>query len=74
MDALESKLIAARQLRARGFTGTVVAHALHEDEVDAVIAAGASETYLTMYEAGVGLAEHTWKALNAPEVSPAVRE
>ncbi len=74
MDALESKLIAARQLRARGFKGAVVAHALHEDEVDAVVAAGASETYLTMYEAGVGLAEHTWRALDAPDVSPAVRE
>jgi len=74
MDALESKLIAARQLRARAFTGTIVAHALHQDEVDAILRAGASETYLTMYEAGVGLAEHTWKALDAPNVSPAVQD
>jgi Trk K+ transport system NAD-binding subunit len=74
MDALESKLIAARQLRARAFTGTIVAHALHQDEVDEILRAGASETYLTKYEAGVGLAEHTWKALDAPNVSPAVQD
>lgn len=64
MDDIESKLISARSLRALGFKGPIVSHALYEDHVDRIIAAGANETYLTMYEAGVGLAEHTWEALN----------
>ncbi len=63
MDALESKLISARQLRARGFTGKIIASALHQDQVEQILAAGASATYLTKDEAGVGLAEHTWQAM-----------
>jgi len=65
MDDIESKLIAARSLRALGFTGPVVSHALYEDHVSRIVEAGADKTYLTMYEAGVGLAEHTWEALAA---------
>lgn len=65
MDHVEAKLIAARQLRAKGFTGPIVSHALYEDHVDAVKAAGADQTYLTMHEAGVGLGEHLWEALAA---------
>ncbi len=64
MDDIESKLISARSLRRLGFEGPIVSHALYEDHVDRIRAAGANETYLTMYEAGVGLAEHTWEALN----------
>lgn len=64
MDDIESKLIAARGLRALGFQGPIVSHALYEDHVDRITAAGANHTYLTMYEAGVGLAEHTWEALS----------
>jgi len=64
MDDIESKLIAARSLRTLGFRGPIVSHALYEDHVDRITAAGADRTYLTMYEAGVGLAEHTWEALN----------
>lgn len=64
MDDIESKLISARSLRALGFTGPIISHALYEDHVDRIIAAGANKTYLTMYEAGVGLAEHTWEAMN----------
>jgi len=64
MDDIESKLISARSLRALGFEGPIVSHALYEDHVDRIVAAGANKTYLTMYEAGVGLAEHTWEALN----------
>lgn len=65
MDDIESKLIAARSLRRLGFTGSIVSHALYEDHVVRIKEAGADATYLTMYEAGVGLAEHTWEALNA---------
>lgn len=63
MDHIDAKIIAARQLRARGFTGPIVSHALYEDHVDAIRAAGADETYLTMHEAGIGLGEHLWEAL-----------
>lgn len=68
MDDIESKLISARSLRALGFEGPIVSHALYEDHVDRIVAAGANKTYLTMYEAGVGLAEHTWEALNPESV------
>lgn len=69
MDDIESKLIAARQLRAKAFRGPIVSHALHEDHVERITAAGADQTYLTMHEAGVSLAEHAWQALN-PEAAP----
>ena len=68
VDDIESKLIAARSIRGLGFRGPVVSHALYEDHVDRIVEAGADKTYLTMYEAGVGLAEHTWEALN-PELA-----
>jgi predicted Kef-type K+ transport protein len=63
MDELEAKTIAARQLRAKGFPGPIVSHALHEDHVALIRQAGADQTYLTMHEAGVGLAEHVCEAL-----------
>lgn len=37
----------------------------YKGHVDAVNAAGADQTYLTMHEAGVGLGEHLWEALAA---------
>jgi len=63
MNHVEAKTIAARQLRARGFAGPIISHALHEDHVELITQAGADETYMTMHEAGVGLAEHVWDAL-----------
>lgn len=63
MPELEGKLIAARQLRQLGFTGPVVTHSMYEDETEQLLQAGASETYLTMTGAGIGLGEKTWKAL-----------
>jgi len=63
MDSLEAKRIAARQLRVRGFPGPVIAHALYEDEVAQLKEHGADDTYLTMAEAGIGLAEHVWEAM-----------
>jgi hypothetical protein len=57
MSDLEAKLIAARKLREAGFTGLIVSHSMHGDEAKAIIAAGADHTYLTMSEAGLGLAE-----------------
>ncbi|HDZ08025.1 cation:proton antiporter family protein [Pseudohongiella sp.] len=64
MDLVDAKVFAARQLRARGFTGAVISHALYEDHVARIIAAGADQTYLTMQEAGKGLGEHVQSALS----------
>ncbi|MHB0776625.1 cation:proton antiporter domain-containing protein [Halomonas sp. WWR20] len=61
----ESKIFAARQLRSHGFTGTIVAHSLYDDEAQAIREAGANQTYLTMHEAGLGLAEHVRQGLGA---------
>ncbi|MDO6748122.1 cation:proton antiporter family protein [Gilvimarinus sp. 1_MG-2023] len=58
MSDIEAKMIAVKQLRQRGFTGFIASHTLFQDEADKINAAGADETYLTMSEAGVGLAEH----------------
>ncbi|MFW6340896.1 MAG: NAD-binding protein, partial [Wenzhouxiangella sp.] len=63
IDDLESKLIAARQLRRRGFTGAIIAHALYEENAALIREAGADETYLTMQEAGVSMAGHALHAL-----------
>lgn len=65
MDDLEAKLIAARSLRQRGFTGPIVAHALHESHQQQIIEAGATYTYLTMTQTGISLAEQTEQALQA---------
>ena len=62
MDDIEAKLIAARTLRARGFTGSIVSHALYTDHVERITEAGADQTYLTMQEAGRSLAAHAVEA------------
>jgi Trk K+ transport system NAD-binding subunit len=56
MNDIEGKLIAARMLRKKGFTGYVVAHTAYSDEADKIRLAGADEAYLTMSETGVALA------------------
>lgn len=63
MNDIEAKMIAARQLRQRGFGGLIVAHTLHQDEAERIVAAGADQAYLTFSEAGVGLAEHVRESL-----------
>lgn len=65
MDDIEAKLIAARSLRARGFTGPIVSHALYDDHQDLLRQAGADCAYLTMTQAGLGLADHAVEALGA---------
>lgn len=64
MDDIEAKLFATRSLRRRGFTGPIISHALHESHRQRIIEAGADFTYLTMAQAGIGLAERTAKALD----------
>lgn len=63
LNELEANMTACRKLRKRGFTGVVIAHSLHDDEAERIIAAGADHAYLTMVEAGVGLAEHVKQRL-----------
>ncbi|MBZ9611058.1 cation:proton antiporter family protein [Rheinheimera maricola] len=58
MNDVEAKMIAASKLRNAGFNGFIVSHSMHDDEARDIIAAGADQTYLTMSEAGVGIAEH----------------
>lgn len=70
MSDLEAKMISVRQLRQRGFDGFIASHTLYQDEADKINAAGADETYLTMSEAGVGLAEHLQEKLQSTEVKP----
>jgi len=65
MNDIEAKLIAARTLRARGFTGPIVSHALYADHVDRIIEAGADQTYLTMEQAGRSLAAHAIDAVGS---------
>jgi voltage-gated potassium channel Kch len=63
IDDLESKLIAARKLRERGFSGAVITHALYQENVEMIREAGADETYLTMQEAGISMAGHALDAI-----------
>lgn len=67
MDDIEAKLIAARTLRAQGFSGPIVSHALFEDHVGRINEAGADQTYLTMQEAGRSLAAHAVAATEKSE-------
>jgi hypothetical protein len=58
LNEAEAKRIATQKLRKSGFTGVIVSHSMHQDEAREILAAGADQAYLTMSEAGVGLAEH----------------
>lgn len=63
LNEAEAKRIAATKLRQAGFKGLIVSHSMHDDEARQIIEAGADQTYLTMSEAGVGLAEHVRQKL-----------
>lgn len=65
MDNVEAKEYAARALRRTGFAGPIVSHALYEDHLPRLRAAGATDTYLTMTQAGIGLADQTARAIKA---------
>lgn len=58
MNDIEGKVIAARMLRRKGFTGYIVAHTMYADEAKKIRKAGADEAYLTMSETGVARASH----------------
>ena len=63
MDDIGSKVVAARSLRSKGFSGPIISHAMHEDHLKRITEAGATHTYLTMFQAGVGLADRTASVL-----------
>lgn len=69
MSDIEAKVISVKQLRQRGFKGFIASHTLFQDEADKINAAGADETYLTMSEAGVGLAEHVQEEVYSRSLS-----
>jgi predicted Kef-type K+ transport protein/voltage-gated potassium channel Kch len=74
MNDTEAKVIAARQLRRRGYEGFVVATSYYDDEAKLITEAGADMTFLTFSEAGVGLAEHVWQALYGDDIELHQRE
>ncbi len=67
MDDIEAKLIAVRMLKSREFSGPIISHSLYEDHQQRILEAGATHTYLTMSQAGVGLAECAILALDDGE-------
>lgn len=70
MDNVEAKESAARALRHTGFQGPIVSHALFEEHVQRLKSAGATHTYLTMHQAGTGLAEQAARAIDLALVLP----
>lgn len=64
MDNIEAKVSAARALRAKGFHGPIIAHALYEDHILRLKTAGATHIYQTMNQAGIGLAEQAERAID----------
>ncbi|MBS7660819.1 cation:proton antiporter [Pseudomonas lalucatii] len=58
LNDAETKIISIGKLRERGFPGLIASHAMYEDIAQRILDAGADRTYLTMSEAGAGLAEH----------------
>lgn len=63
MEGIDAKEYAARALRQKGFQGAIISHALYEDYLPRLQAAGATHTYLTMTQAGIGLADETARAV-----------
>ena len=65
MNDAEAKIISTRKLRGKRFEGLIVSHALYEDIAQQIEEADADRTYLTMSEAGAGLAENVSRELQA---------
>jgi Trk K+ transport system NAD-binding subunit len=59
----EAKIIASRQLRARGFDGLISATHVYDEERAPILAAGCDVTFNYFAEAGTGFAAHTADAL-----------
>lgn len=70
MDNVEAKETAARSLRRKGFQGPIISHVLYEDHLPRLREAGATHTYLTMTQAGVGLADQAARAIDLDHLPP----
>ena len=70
MDNVDAKIFAARSLRRRGYSGPIVSHALYADHLPLLREAGATQTYLTMTQAGIGLAEQALRAMHPDRPPP----
>ena len=64
MSDAESKLIAASELRLKGFTGFIGATSKFAEESKSIEAAGCDLSFNYYGEVGVGFAEHMWEAMN----------
>ena len=69
MNDAEAKIISTTKLRGNGFKGLIVSHAMYEDIAQRIQAAGADRTYLTMSEAGAGLAENVARELSVKNLT-----
>jgi predicted Kef-type K+ transport protein len=56
LDNIDAKEYAVHALRINGFKGPIVSHALSEENLERLHAAGATKTYLTFQNAGMSLA------------------
>ena len=63
MPKHQANLASTRHLVEVGFPGTIAAIAHFDDQVDELKEAGAKATFNFYNEAGLGFAEHAWKAL-----------
>jgi hypothetical protein len=63
---VHAKLLACRELRARGYGGLIAATHVYPEELAPILEAGCDVSYNYFTEAGVGFARHTWEALNPP--------
>lgn len=62
---LDAKRVAARELRARGYTGLLSATHVYDEERAPILEAGCNVTYNYFTEAGVGFARDTWETLQS---------
>ena len=65
---MESRTIAATQLRRRNYAGLISAAVSFDEEADTCLASGIDTALNYATEAGVGLAEHAWETLYPEKV------
>lgn len=63
LNNAEAQIITTKKLREAGFNGIICGHSFHEDDAAQIEMAGANKTYITMAEAGSGLAAHAVEQL-----------
>jgi D-arabinose 1-dehydrogenase-like Zn-dependent alcohol dehydrogenase len=71
---LNSKKIAGRELRRRGYTGLLTATHVYPEQEAPILAAGFNETYNYFTEAGVGFARDVVESLGLEKPDAQVQE